>query len=407
MTRSVHRYFSRALEGPIEATLELKDSLSEFLPKLIWTHILMLLALVLFWIIFLIENIFLIAEVYLLYTSRIIPWDLELWVFFGMKGLFLLFFTISLALILFLGQALRFVGAISGKYRIIESVSEIELNGAETTAEVKELARFSGDPIKAIMELLDDVNTNVPQLIRMYKVSIFLLACLPVFIGFSLFYTLLYGNLLGFATPSLLGVPGVINVVLKFIFIILGIAGVVFSFRARDYFLFFQRRRAVINDVRFEPDLDVPKGRNEVERFFTYLKATEPWLKKSKHIGSLERGARGFDGLFKAKVARRSSVYSRGGTDAAVFIKVYNRRIDIDIVKNYAVSVEEYVRTNKVYPLRMAIILKGPASSLDDDVYNYVLENPAFDLGLEEHYVQLVSEEDGVYSFIPNIGSPP
>jgi hypothetical protein len=412
MNGSLNNRFSRALEGPIEATLELKDNLSQFLPTVIKTNLMIVLALVAFWLIFLIENLFLIMEIVQLYRSGHVPMELELWVFFGVKGIFLLIFALTLAVLLFLTQTLRFIGKISGKYRIIESMTEQEVDEERQEHGVLQgMSKYNGDPIKAILDLLDDVDVQMPQLIRMYRVSIILLACLPVIMGFSLFYTFMYGDLLGFSVPWYLKTLGIINIILKFIFILLCLFSIYFSYLCMHFFLLFQKRRMVIDDVRFDMDLRVPKGKTEVERFVLYLSRTEPLLVKSRGVEPLEKGVQvgktKLDGMLRAKVRGLSRLYTLGEREAAVFIKVIDRRLKKEDVKNFGESVREYVKANKVYPLRIAIILKGSAKDLDDDVYSYVLENPSFRLNLERHYVQLVSEEEGQYSFIPNIGSPP
>lgn len=413
MSKPLKTYFSRALEGPMEATFELKDELRAFLPTAIKTHLFIMISLVLLWLIFLIENIFGMIEIVLLAYQLHLPVELELWVFFGVKLAFLFLFAISLTVLLFVIQSLRFIGRFSGKYRIIESLSEQDVGGdLPRELDKKEINMFQGDPISVILEMLDNINAQLPQFVKMFRLVIILFACLPVLIGFSLFYTFLYGNLVGFSTAWYLDILGFANILLKMLFILLSIVAIYFSYGSLRFFLLLQKRRMVIDNIRFDLDNKVPGGKDTIERFVTYLKATEPLLKKSEDIKPLERGVSTanlkLDGLLTARVKGLSRIYTNGGHTACVYVKVYNRRLKISDINEFGESVNTHVLENKVYPLRMALLLRGPAADLDDEVYRYVLENPAFVLGWEEHYVQLVSEEDGrFYSFIPNIGSPP
>lgn len=403
--------FDRAIEGPLDATFELNDRLSAFLPKMKRANATVLACVVLFWLIFVIDLVFMVFEGYFLFEIRKIPLDLDILIYIMGKAVLVLFFAVSLAVLLFLFQIWWFDKTFSRRYSYVSRLLG-NGKGVETgSGGDKEVRR---NPAKAVLDLVEHVTHQLPHILRMLKTTIALIGLLCLFQVLSMLFTWQYGYLAGFDTPGYLVWLEYVHMALKAGFMLLALPTVYLLAVTHKFFLTFLQRHRVIDNVKYEMDLKVPSGKDEVERLVRHLKENDHLLREVRGLGKTKRGfdigtagkPYKVDGFLVGETPWFLRPFTGRASKAAVFIKVASKKVTKKEIDEYSEAVRAYVQASGTYPLRTALVLRNGAQDITEEVYQYVLEGPRFELLDERHYVQLIVEDEGAYSFIPNIGSP-
>lgn len=394
---------SRALEGPVEATYELEEKFRNFLPDLRIAHIIIVIFLGLFWLILLAELVFVAFEVYNLFLEGRIIIDLEMIIFILFKLGYVFIFALTVTQLLLITQTWSFIRTLISRYDSLDFMTD-----SESMVLSKRSLKPKEDPFELIKAPLKGINDHIPLLLKMFRTCQVLYIIMAAVTSLSLLATLAFGFLAGFETPFNLSVFGVMTVVLKLNFVGGAVMASVLAGRVFRFFNYFKLRSQIIDQVRDEGGQKVPKGKTPEDRFIKYLFRKEAVLAGQRELATevIPGRDKSIGRILESPLKEHPESIPDENTTCSIFIKTVNRPLKINHLKDYVEETENFVRTKNSYPLRIAIILTGKAENLSDEVYEHVTTTPAFVLNDEEHFVQLVSEDEGYYSFIPFIAQP-
>jgi hypothetical protein len=398
---------SRAVEEPLEATVELGENIKEISKKVELPIKLGILGFIIL-IILLIPSIYDIISFTrsgLLGDSEFTP---ELLLNALIAGLIIIFlFAIIITSLLYLTQINKFNSLNLLRSRTVTDLASTRISGETKSIKAKKWSKHYTNPIFALMDLEEESMHVLPQIVKMLRFCVF-------FIGISLIililtYVLKFGmsyNLLFSMDIIRMGIG--IVVIVKFLIVLILLLGVETNFR------YIYTRHNIIDSVRFEKDISVPKGKNPLARLMVYLKKNDPYIRSSAEAdkkefseGVKKKGVSGkehaFDAYFSGVNILKEKSVSLGMPMGkfGVFIRIFRDEITLSKLKMLRESALDVCKSENMFPLRI-IALQWSIKDLTDDVYEYVLENPILTKNTLTH-LEIIAEDGEVYSFIPMI----
>jgi hypothetical protein len=398
---------SRAVEEPLEASVELGEHIKIIATKALLPLNLGILAFILI-ILLMVPSIY---DIFI-YLWQGLSGDAE----FTSQGLqdvmlslavIIFLFGIIITTFLYLTQIANFISRNLLKCCKITDLTEAKIGEDKNIKKDKIKGKPLKNPIFAVMDLEEESLHILPQIVKMLRYCVF-------FIGIAIFILVLTIVLyLGFDFHILfsfglirLGV-GILVVVKLFLVLKL-------LMEAESNFRYIHSRHKIIDSVRFEKDIHVPEGENPLWRLIDYLKNTDPYI-RSTHVADKSEFSRGmklkgasgkdheFDGYFSGVniLKDRSVALGMPMGKYGVFIKVFKEEITLSKIKSLRDSALDVCKSQNMFPLRI-IALQWSISDLPDDVYDYVLENPTLTKNTLTH-LEIIGEDGEIYSFIPLI----
>lgn len=398
---------SRAVEDPIEATFDLGEDLKKQVPGLYTTVNLGIIVAVLL-IISIIPKVlyfvFSMLNVYLGNTELSAELTRRLVI---LVPVVIVLLALAFTALLFLAQLKRFYGHIYQRYDTISDLKKLEPG-----KKPDKKGRKDGDgkhfinPIRAMLDLIEESSHQIHKIIRLlrfcYNIFNFLIGFLLAAVIVDLmtgirFFIVFYPFELYIVMIIMLLVP--LSLMIN---------------RSAEFFIYYDTRHHIIDNIRFGKIEEVPAGKNPLVRLVALLEQNDPIIRAAQKAGSASfkydvkfKSASGDDYTFDAymegtnrfKPEPENVGVPQGGF--SVYIKVFKKPITIPALKKLKAAVEDDIRSSNGYPLRM-IALQWQVQDLDDEVYEYVLETPVLALNTMWH-LQIAAEDGDIYSFIPQV----
>jgi len=262
------------------------------------------------------------------------------------------------------------------------------------------------NPIAAIFDLSDSVNSQVPRIKRMIQYSgVFVVVWLCInFV--LLFMFLAQGNLVVF--------------LLLFVFLVLGGFGLYLMFNINEFFDYFSRRHLAIKLIRDADELVfVPKGRDSVQSYIAYLRKVNPRLDQAilqhphmLHTPVLLTGSSGITYNFDAHIFKHPGepfkAFGIGNMGYAFYLKAFEHTPNLNEVLALERAVQDITTRSLTCPSRIVVLVDKKAGAMvDEEVYQHVTtKKPLIHVGRKKCIVniQVVSiDEDNTYDFVPVI----
>jgi hypothetical protein len=398
---------SRAVEEPLEAAVELGDNIKTISKRAELPLKLGILGFIIF-ILLLIPSIYniisfiwngLIGNVEI--TSELILNAL-------VAGFIIIFlFAIIITSLLYLSQIDKFNSLNLQRCCAVSDITNAKILGKTKPPKTKKPAKHLTNPIFAVMDLEEESIHVLPQIIKMIRFCVF-------FIGISLIiliitYLLKLGmdyNLLYSMNLIQIGVGILVTAKLLIVLMLF--------MEAENNFRYIHTRHNIIDSVRFEKDIRIPKGENPLKRLIVYLMDNDPYIRSSKLADKSKfstdvalKGASGkqhsFDAhFFGVNILKEKSVaLGMPMGKFGVFIKIFREEITLSKIKRLRDSVMDVCKLGNTFPLRI-IALQWSIKDLPEDVYEYVLDQPIIMKNTLTH-LEIIAEDDEIYSFIPMI----
>ncbi|UCH89627.1 MAG: hypothetical protein JSV49_02980, partial [Thermoplasmata archaeon] len=267
--------------------------------------------------------------------------------------------------------------------------------------------RHKKNPIFAMLDLVEESMHEIPQLIRLMNISKLFLAAVLIFIEINIITEFVWDQ-------SLLLILGYWELVLSDFVLLFIFITIALLWNSGKMFSYMRARHDIIDSIKFGKTSVVPKGKDRVRRLIKHLSKSDPFI---KHYGAADTGwkigavsktgssgkAHEFDAYFSAenKLAQLSDKLCIPRGHFSVFIKVFPSEITKKSIQDFRAAVIDVTKADKSFPLRI-IALQSEISEIDDEVYNYVLENPIGIKGCGSH-LQIIAEDGDIYSFIPQV----
>jgi hypothetical protein len=410
---------SRAVEEPLDATFELGDELEKQASKLTQTVIICAIACI-FSILIFVQNSYEILRIIIDNSLGNTSIDYSEFIELLVSGLMLIFLlAMIITILVYIIQIYKFNSHLLQRYELVAELRTAEpdqLKKGKKTG-IKEagmktepgpaLKTKPGNPIHATLDLVEEAMHEIPQLVRLLKISKYFIIIIFVFIELNLITELIFDYSLFYIINQW---ELILNVGLWF-FIIYSVYLLNIS---EKLFLFIQTRHEIIDTIRFGEPVKVPKGKNTLTRLINHLSRSDPYISRSGiatkgwEIGKIVKNGQSgqvqaFNAYFSAEnnLKNLSSRICVPPGRFAVFIKEFRSPITFRSIKKYHQAVLDVCKQDDTFPLRI-IVLQRDIDDLDDDVYDYVLDNPIKFKGCSSH-LQIVAEDGKYYSFIPQI----
>lgn len=409
---SGHKYLvSRAVEEPLEATVELGENIKDISKSAKLPLRLGLFGNIMF-IILLIPSIYHIL--YLLIRGFL--GDVEVTTVLLINslvlGLVLIFLVaITITSILYLVQIYKFNLLNLQRCCVITELTKAQVPKEEKEAHAEKkkggIGKHLRNPIFAMLDLEEETMHVLPQIVKMLWFCVY-------FISVTMMFLLLTSILRFTFDLKLIFSFGLWEMALGVITVIFYIPALVLLIQSENNFRYIHTRHKIIDSIRFAKDIRVPEGKNRLKRLLKYLTENDPYIKSSflankakfkenvtleGHSGRKHRFAAYFLGVNILKEKTVSLGMPMG--KFAVFIKVFKDDISLDELKLLKDATIDVCKKENLFPLRI-IALQWSIKDLPDDVYEYVLENPILMKNTLTH-LEVVAEDKEVYSFIPMI----
>ena len=407
---------SRAVEEPLEATFELGEDiskLSEGLRRPVRLGILGCIILILF----LLPSIYYLSmQIYELYLGSIEVTTWAYWNITAFAFLIIILFSIITTTIVYLIQVNEFNTHLLQRYSLIIDFKDAKPPKSKKIEEKSQsksslTRKHMKNPIYAMLDLVEESMHALPQIVKLVRFCTY-------FITVMLFYMFFWLN-----TRSIFSiyVPYDVAYWVLFYEIAVGtLAGIMFIFSIKllldseKLFTNLRSRHDIIDSIRFEPNITIPEGKNQLGRVINYLTENDPYIKSSILVNDEKfkknitmpghsKGDHKFDAYFSGVNVLKSRSVGLGMPMGrfGVFVKVYKSEITLKKLKELRESVLDVCGHQEIFPLRI-IILQWTVAELSDEVYNQVLENP-IELKNTLTHLQVVAEDGDIYSFIPII----
>jgi hypothetical protein len=402
------------VEEPIEATFELGERIqknSGYLEKLVISGILGCL----FTLILLSGNtIYIITQIRELSRGQISLSSIELLTMALASLLIVTLLAMTVTVILYLSQIHKFYKHLAYRYNLVKDLSgvgeeeppDVIINKSSGSKGPIE-GRHRKNPIFAMLDLVEESMHEFPQLIRLLKICNLFMIFILLFIELNIASRLLIDK-------SLFYLAGYFELIINAgVLFMLGVT--IFLLRgSTQLFGFVQLRHSIIKDIRFGRPNKVPGGKNHLDRLITYLSDSDPFIISSGAIDSgwtkgsaKKEGKSGKTYEFNAYFTSENNLREfsdrmclpRG--KIAIFIKVFDGNITLEALRDYHDAVIDVYQKDNIFPLRI-MALQKKIGELEDEPYEYVLENP---VGTEccGTHIQITAEDGDTYSFIPQI----
>jgi hypothetical protein len=398
---------SRAVEEPLEASVELGDHI-----KIIATKALMPLNLGI--VAFILIILLMIPSIYDIYVYlRGGLWGDEAFTFGLLLNAILaiiviiVLFGIIITAFLYLTQIATFISKNLLKCCKISDLTDVKIAEDKKVEKSKVMGKHLKNPIFAVMDLEEESMHVLPQIVRMLRFCVFFIG---VAIGILVLAIVLK---LGF-DYNLLFSMGIIRmgvgvVVIGKLFIMLKLL-----MDAENNFRYIHTRHKIIDSVRFSKDIRIPEGSTPLNRLTAYLRENDPYINSLVAAEKRDfsekvklKGSGGSEHVFDAYLSGDNILKDKSvamgmpmGT-FGVFIKVFKDEITLSKVKKLRDSAVDVCRTQNMFPLRI-IALQWSVSDLPDEVYEYVLDEPIIMKNTLTN-LEIIAEDGEIYSFIPMI----
>jgi hypothetical protein len=399
---------SRAVEEPIEATFDLSTDIKNQSPKLFKAVNIGLISSV-FFILTLIPHIFFFFNtLFNIFTGR-------QEVFFGLTlrmlllGMVLIIvLAIAITALLFQFQIRKFYGHLFQRYSTVSTLKDAEMiDDVRKDDQAEKKAKHHTNPILAMLDLTEESSHQTDKIINLLTFCRYLFGFLFIFLIVNLIINLVSNiSLITYIVPWELEI--------SLISIVLFLISTIFVEDSLEFIIYFQARHEIIDNIRFERFVSVPKGDDPLKRIIKYLSESDPYIKKALGADSSTfqykvdlKDAKGsehrFDAYFKG-INHTRPLQVRTGIppgNFSVFIRVFKKPISIADVQRLQKDAVSICEKEDSVPLR-TIALQWKILDLDDEVYDFALEKPLI-MKEQMFHLQIISEDAGAYSFIPNL----
>jgi hypothetical protein len=266
--------------------------------------------------------------------------------------------------------------------------------------------RAMENPISAIFDLSESVNSQVPRIKKMIQYTgLFVIVWLSVNIVFLIMF---------------LAMANLVLFLLLFMFLVLGSFGLYLMWNINEFFTYFSRRHLAIKLIRDADELvHVPKGRDSVDSYVAYLRKVNPGLDQAilkqphmLHTPALLTGVSGISYNFDGYIYRPPSFMWRfigiGDPGYGFYVKCYDHTPGLSEVQALERAVQDVTSKSFLCPSRIVVLVdKKVGALIDDAVYQHITtKKPVIKAGRKKCVVnlQVVSvDEDNTYDFVPVI----
>ena len=260
------------------------------------------------------------------------------------------------------------------------------------------------NPITDLLNLSEKLYTFIPELRRMTK-YFYIYLSITLFLLFILLVLLLV-----FGNP-------VLFLIVLFVFLV-GIILIQNQRRLMKFIEYYSARHKAIKSVYEEHEVKIPEGADSIERLITYLLKKDAPLKaivlqKNTHrnfVQKIKNENYNFDLVAYKKPGILYELFGYGEMGYTLIIKKFDNYPLLMETMNYEQAVMELCRNKGLLPSRIIILVEKPNNNLDDNVYEYIINNPVrIKKGLifKTEFVctmQIITEgNDNNYDFIPYV----
>lgn len=411
---------SRAVEDPFDATFELGEDISKSSNKLRWPVALGILGSIILLILLLLNLYYLSILIYNIFLE-----GLELSIFefihiLTISILLIILFAVIATTLIYLTQIYKFNKHLSQRYSLISGLQSAQLSeqkGLELADQEKKADKVrsqgSGkdkhlkNPIFAMLDLVEESMHAIPQITKLLRFCTYFITLSLVIILLTIALKFTFGQsfLIFMTYMELLLIITVFSIFIPTIKLLID---------SETLFSYLQTRHEIIDSVRFAKNLNIPSGKDQLERLINYLTENDPYIKSSDlaKVGEFKRNVNltgrsgkeyGFGAYFSGVNVLKVKSVSLGMPmgEFGVFIKVFKSRITLDKLQALRAAVLDVCEKKNMFPLRI-IALQWEVGELRDEAYNFVLENPIVFKNTLTH-LQVAAEDVDVYSFIPII----
>jgi hypothetical protein len=397
---------SRAVEDPIDATFQLGEDVKEQAPKLRSTAHLSIISIVMFIGILIPSMLVLFYNIFNYFAGRASISDNFGTAILIQLILVFILFSLTLTVLIFLIQIRRFYDRLFQRYRSVSGLQNADVSDAKRpdSSLGRDNGKYRTNPILAMLDLAEDATHQLHKVIHLLAICRNLVANIVIFIGFL--FVNVYLNREIFIIYSDLELIFLIIPVILLLLVSIKLES------SRNFVSYFHLRHEIIDNVRFGKISRVPEGRDPLVRFIKFLKSSDPYIKNAAgdrsddfkfdvKLNDKSGKTHQFDAYFEGVHTRKKELAEHGIPSGkfAVFIKVFKNPITKKEVTELRASVNDICDFNGTVPLR-TILLQWEIGDLDDDVYEYVLENPII-MQNSMFHLQLIAEDEDNYSFVP------
>ena len=264
-------------------------------------------------------------------------------------------------------------------------------------------ARAVENPITAIFDLAEDVNTEAPKIRKLVTYATVFI-CFWLFIDFILILAILVENL-------------IISIFLIILFV-LGVLTLSLLRRLNDFFRYYTHRHRVIKSVREDdPVILVPDGKDEVDRLVRFLISRNPGLRQSVSLRDASephilKGRTGtfyqFDGYISSSPGTFWKVLGLGYPGYQLFIKLFDSPPAAEDLMAMKRAVEDISQGSSIPPSRViALWHRKGEEEITEEAYEVLVTQVAIMRKRSRTYacsLELVVEnDDGTYEFVPYV----
>ncbi len=411
---------SRSVEEPLEATFELGEDISEFSEKLRVPVVLGMIGSIILLLVMLPRILYLADLVYDIYYNEleVTASIMILATIMGLWVVLLLSFIITTLVYLF--QVNSFKTHLSLRYSLVSGLQHAQPAQARSGYNEKRpghnddkimneigTKKHRENPIFAMLDLVEESMHALPQIVKLVRYCTYFITISIVLLSSLTLFSFIFPQHALFDVNVFEIVSGIAAIVIL-------IPTLKLLIDSEDHFRYLQTRHDIIDSVRFGKNISVPSGKDQLKRLINYLSKNDPYIKSSilAEKGSFDKkvelaGASGgkytFDVYFNGLNVLRTRSGSIGMPMGrfGVFIKVFKKPITLKKVRAFREALSDVCEKENIFPLRV-IALQWVVEELDDEVYEYVLEDP-IEMKNTLAHVQVIAEDDEVYSFIPII----
>jgi hypothetical protein len=398
---------SRAVEEPLEASIELGEDIQKIAKKALLPMNLGIFAFILI-VLFLLPSIFDI----LLFTWRGFRGDEEFTANLLINALIsaaviIFLFAVIITVFLYLTQIMNFISRNLLKCCKISDLTEAEIAEDKKVEKERRQGKYLKNPIFAVMDLEEESLHVIPQIVKMLRFCVF-------FIGIILIILILTFGLQFGIDYHLLFSMDIIRVVVGVVIIVMFLIMLKMLMDTESDFRYIHTRHSIIDSVRFQKDISVPTGDNKLSRLTKYLSENDPYIKsaiiaeKKEFSGGVKlKGASGKEHTFDSYISGTNILKAKSVAlgmpmgKFGVFIRIFKDDITLTKLKEISDAAMDVCKSENMFPLRI-IALQWTVSDIPEDVYDYVLENP-IEIKNTLTHLEIVAEDNEVYSFIPLI----
>ena len=398
---------SRAVEEPLEATVELGENIKDISKKVELPIKLGILGFIIL-VLLLIPSIYHIISFIWGGLLGDTEFTQELLLNALIAGLIIIFlFAIIITSLLYLTQINKFNSLNLQRCCTINDLTSARITDKSKSIKTKKSGKQYTNPIFALMDLEEESMHVLPQIVKMLRFCVF-------FIGISLIVLILTYALKIGVDYNLLFSMDLVRLGLGIVVIIKFLIVLVLLLSAETSFRYIFTRHNIIDSVRLEKDIRVPEGEDPLARLMIYLKNYDPYIRSSAMADKIEfskgvrlKGLSGKDHIFDAYFSGTNILKEKSVSlgmpmgKFAVFIKVFKDDITLIDLKNLREAAIDVCKKENAFPLRI-ICLQWVIRDLSEEAYDYVLNNPISTKNTLTH-LEVIAEDARVYSFIPII----